>query len=72
MTYRTVLDLDLLLLIGILHEIIVGHGVLAKTCKSQTRVENDVEGLCSLEASMILHTEAYARIKLDSLRASLL
>ena len=46
-TPRTVLDRDLLLLIGILHEIIVRHGVLAETCDSQTCVENDGGGVCS-------------------------
>ena len=46
-TYRTVLGRDLLLLIGILHEIIVRHGFLAETCDSQTCVEKEGGGLCS-------------------------
>lgn len=47
MTHRTVQDRDLLLLIGILHEIIVRHGVLAETCDSETCVENDGGRICS-------------------------
>ena len=46
-THRTVQDRDLLLLIGILHEIIVRHGVLAEVCDLETCVENDRGGLCS-------------------------
>lgn len=42
MTHGTVLDRDLLLLIGILHEIIVRHCVLAATGHIQIRVGNDV------------------------------
>ena len=42
-----VLDRDLLLLIGILHEIIIRHGVVAETYHIRTRVGNNVKCLCN-------------------------